>query len=225
MEGKSQRRRNNLQRSLIRWTETLIILKSCAFTSEGLVELKYDRHSIKTNTVTQESLKSPRGHRTHIEQMSIYPTPLEQRPWLNQFCNSTGKFTVNCMYLYLWMQWRCAHMCRGCARMHTEMTQIHSCFRVGPNAEQSRAHCCGGMNTCSHSGVWCTQITYCIPYLIGWNAYNAGFQQKFEQQIQSEGRTVSTAHSAIQTKGLHSELTKPGNTPKHCCCPHKHKSS
>lgn len=30
--------------------------KSYAFTLEGLVTIKYDRHTVKTNTVTQELL-------------------------------------------------------------------------------------------------------------------------------------------------------------------------
>lgn len=58
------------------------------------------------------------------------------------------------------------------------------------------------------------QIVYCTPYMMGWIGSNAGFQQQFEQQIQSGGRTVSTAASGIQTKELHSSW-KNQETPPH----------
>lgn len=145
-----------------------------------------DKHSD-----TGETVKSPRGHRTRIGQMSIYPTPLKQRNWLNQFSNLTGKFTVNCISIYIGSE--CMHACAEAVHVYWQRLHI---FAALSEWFQSK-----------------------------WIGPNAGFQQQLKQHIQSGGRTVSTAHSAIQTKGLHSESTKPGNTHKHRSCPQVHKSS
>lgn len=113
-----------LKRSLTRRNEALIILKSYAFTLEGLVELTYDRHAVKTNTGV--TVKSPRSYTTHIGQGSIYPTPLKYRNGINQFSNLRGKFTVNCISIYKCSE--CAHTHAEAVHVYAQITQFHSCF-------------------------------------------------------------------------------------------------
>lgn len=202
-----------LKRSLTRRNEALIILKSYAFTLEGLVELTYDRRAVKTNTGV--TVKSPRSYTTHIGQGSIYPTPLKYRNGINQFSNLRGKFTVNCISIYKCSE--CAHTRAEAVHVYTQRLHNFTAVSEWSQMQNKAEHiptAVGGMNTCSHSAVSSTQIAYCNPHLMGWIGSNAGFQQQFELEIQSGGRTMSTAHSATQTKGLHSELTNQETPPR-----------
>lgn len=100
-------------------------------------------------------------------------------------------------------------MCRGCACVYRDYTNSLFEFELSQSAPKGRTkHCLVGHEHLQP--LWCLehQIVYCTLYMMGWIGSNAGFQQQFEQQIQSGGRTVSTAPSGIQTKELHSRINQ-----------------
>lgn len=123
------------------------------------------------------------------------------------------EFRVNCISIY-----KCSehvHMCRGYACVHRDRTNSLFEFELlqsGPKCRTKHYH----VGDEHLQPLWYLehQIVYCTPYMMGWIGSNAGFQQQFEQQIQSGGRTVSTAASGIQTKELHSSW-KNQETPPH----------
>lgn len=126
---------------------------------------------------------------------------------------------INSVYLYMRYMHMPTH--RGHARVHVQITHIHSCLREVPNAGRVRhiPTVTQGMNAHGHSSVCSILIAFCTVTWRDGCESDAGFQWQVERQIHSGGRTVSIAHSAIQNERLCLELTNQETEPRICIKP------